>query len=154
LGDTDRTVGGRAADESEHPDPGPARVGRFFVDLMLTLSEDQLGGRESADLVGALWRRTAVAHRAGCRLESDPEMLVRGLAAVAAALADRLVAERRAAGRTDTTLAQVWSEVGGSMSSCAPVCGEVARGAEVAPDPDLSCEPEHHAPPPSSPAAG
>ncbi len=97
-------------DELRLSDPVARRVGRFFADLMVTLAEDGIGGTESAEAIGRLWRTQA--HEGGPgRLELDAETLVHGIGAVAVALADDLVAARRAAGSPDLMPADVWQEV-------------------------------------------
>jgi hypothetical protein len=97
-------------DELRLSDPVARRVGRFFADLMVTLAEDGVGGAESAEAIGALWRTRS--HEDGpAGLELDAGTLVHGIGAIAVALADDLVAARRAAGSPDLVPADVWREV-------------------------------------------
>jgi hypothetical protein len=97
-------------DDLRLADPVARRVGRFFADLMVTLAEGGVGGAESAEAIGRLWQSRA--HAAGpAGLELDAETLVHGIGAVAVALADELVAARRAAGSPDLMPADVWHEV-------------------------------------------
>jgi hypothetical protein len=118
-------MGPAADDRHHHPhdvhgSTDAPRVGRFFVDLMLTLAEERVSGPESAELVAAVWRRTATGPVDRTGLD-EPEILVRGLAVVAAALADRLVAERRAAGDpTGLAAGRVGRCRSISVSRCAP----------------------------------
>jgi hypothetical protein len=97
-------------DELRLSDPVARRVGRFFADLMVTLAEDGVGGAESAEAIGRLWQ-TRANDGGPAGLELDAEALVHGIGAVAVALADDLVAVRRAAGSPDLTSADVWQEV-------------------------------------------
>jgi hypothetical protein len=97
-------------DELGLSDPVAQRLGRFFADLMVTLAEDGVAGAESADAVRALWQsRTSAGVPA--TLELDAEILVHGIGAVAVALAEEVVAARRAAGIPDVTLTDVWLDV-------------------------------------------
>ena len=77
--------------------PSPDRLGRFFADLMVTLSEDGVGGDDAADAVRALWQSRTPGDAAASP-ELDAATLVHGIGAVAVALAEEVVAARRAAG--------------------------------------------------------
>jgi hypothetical protein len=99
-------------DELRLSDPVARRLGRFFADLMVTLAEDGVGGAESAEAIGTLWQTQTPTNRVGpAGFELDAETLVHGIGAVAIALADELVAVRRAAGAPDLTATDVWQEV-------------------------------------------
>lgn len=93
-------------------DPVARRVGRFFADLMVTLADGEAGAAESAEAISLLWR-TGASEPAG--LELDVERLVHGIGAVAVALADELVALRRAVGAPRATSPDVWAEVVGAL---------------------------------------
>ena len=95
-------------------DPVAQRLGRFFADLMVTLAEDGMGGAESADSVRALWR-TWPSGEGPASLDQDADTLVHGIGAVAVALAEEVVAARRAAGAADVTVTDVWLEVGRAL---------------------------------------
>jgi hypothetical protein len=112
-------------DELKLSDPVARRVARFFTDLMVTLADDGADAVESADAISTLWStRTSEAGPAG--LELDAETLVHGLGAVAIALADELVAVRRAAGATCLTAVDVWAEVARALEPAQlPGTGEI-----------------------------
>jgi hypothetical protein len=97
-------------DELRLADPVARRVGRFFADLMVTLADDGTDPAESAEAISALWRSSA-PEGGPSDLDLDAESLVHGVGAVAIALADELVAARRAAGAVHVTAADVWVEV-------------------------------------------
>ena len=71
-------------------------------------------GPESADTVRALWQ-SRTSGDGPASLELDAETLVHGIGAVAAALAEEVVAARRVAGATDVTVTDVWLEVGRAL---------------------------------------
>ena len=101
-------------DELRLSDPIAQQLGRFFADLMVTLAEDGVGGGEATDAVRALWQsRTSGDAPAGPEL--DAATLVHGIGAVAVALAEEVVAARRAAGTTDVTVTGVRLEVVGAL---------------------------------------
>lgn len=91
-------------------DPFARRLGRFFADLMVTLAEDGVGGAESAEAVRDLWQSRTAGGGPGSP-EVDAETVVHGIGAVAVALAEEVVAARRAAGASDVTVMDVWLEV-------------------------------------------
>ena len=94
---------------------------------MVTLAEDGAGGAEAADAVRALWRagRPATAWQP----ELDAATLVHGIGAVAVALAEEVVAARRAAGATELTVTDVWLEVVGALEP--ERLGDVGSGSSV-----------------------
>ena len=95
-------------------DAGAHLVALFFTDLMLTMAEGGVEGTDAALAVRALWHST---QGSASRMSSDldAETLVHGLGAVAAALADQVVTDRRIAGSSDASVADVWQEVARSF---------------------------------------
>jgi hypothetical protein len=107
-------------DELAIVDPDAQQLARFFVDLMLTMAEGGVEGAESVEAVGALWHGTQDRpSRVGAEL--DAATLVLGLGAVAAALAGQVVSERRAAGRSGATAADVWGELARAVAPAGEV---------------------------------
>ena len=115
-------------DELGLSDPVARRLGRFFADLMVTLSEDGVGGDVAADAVRALWQRRTSGDAAASP-ELDAATLVHGIGAVAVALAEEVVAARRVAGGTDLTVTDVWLEVGRALG--AERLGDIGSGSRV-----------------------
>jgi hypothetical protein len=101
-------------DELRLSDPVARRLGQFFADLMVTLTEDGVGGDEAADAVRALWQSRTVGD-GPASTELDAATLVHGIGAVAVALAEEVVAARRVTGATDVTVTDVWLEVGRAL---------------------------------------
>jgi hypothetical protein len=101
-------------DELALVDADAQRVARFFADLMLTLAEGGVGGAESAEAVRALWHATSEQVDV-TGMELDPQALVHGLVAVAAAIAGQLAAERGAVGAPGASVVAVWQEVGRAL---------------------------------------
>jgi hypothetical protein len=115
-------------DEQHISDVHAQRVGRFFADLMTTLAEDGVEGAESAAAARALWHATQ-GEQNPRRLDLDPETLVHGLATVTVALAGELVAARRAAGASGTSIADVWRDVRRALEPTACAEAELGTGA-------------------------
>ena len=118
-------------DELHVSDPVARRLGCFFADLMVTLAEDGVQGVQAAEAVRVLWQaRASVGGTAG--LEMDVETVVHGLAAVAAALADEVVATRRATGSPDVSLADVWLELVCALDQKGPgAAGSLSGGVDL-----------------------
>ena len=115
-------------DELHIPDAQAQRLGRFFADLMATLAEDGVEGADSAAGARALWHATQ-GEQSPRRVDLDSETLVHGLAAVAVALAQELVAARRAAVAPGSSLAEVWRDVERALEPTAYPEAESAAGA-------------------------
>ena len=107
------------------------RVALFFTDLMLTMAEGGIRGVEAADAVRVLWHGSqADVSRVGSSLE--PAVLVHGVGAVAAALAEQLARERRTAGHADASAAEVWQEMADALEHGGRQdVGAVNRGHDV-----------------------
>jgi hypothetical protein len=107
-------------------DPVAQRVGRLFADLMETLADGGDSGAEAARSVAVLWRS---GHSGPWSVELDPDILVHGIGAVAAALAEELVAARRSAGTPAASVAAVWQEVGTALEPSRP--DDLGAGGDV-----------------------
>ena len=88
--------------------PDAARLARLFVDLMLTLAEDDGGDIDALDAISALW---APGPAGPANLDLTPETSVHGLGAVSVALARLLAAEREVSGRPGASVVAVWRDV-------------------------------------------
>ena len=93
---------------------------------MVTLAEDEVGGDEATDAVRALWQ-SRTSGDAPASPELDAPTVVHGIGAIAVALAEEVVAARRAAGATDVTVTDVWLEVVGALQPAR--LGDVGSGS-------------------------
>ncbi len=89
------------------------RVARFFVDLMATLTTDDVGEEEAMALLRAVWsggqcEGLVSAPEAG---PVDEQRLTAGFVRIAVSLAHMVVAERRAAGRSEVSASDVWCDL-------------------------------------------
>lgn len=87
------------------------RARQVYVDLMITLSEDHIGGLEAVDLLRPLWGSSQSAMTGAAAPETDVDAMLTAWATIAGALADMVSAERRDNGRADFSLADVWGEL-------------------------------------------
>ncbi len=115
-------------DQLRLSDPVALRLGRFFADLMVTLADDGVRGAEAADAMRTLWE-SWTSGDGPATPELDAATLVHGIGAVAVALAEEVVAARRAAGATDTIVTDVWLEVVGALEPARP--GDIRFGSGV-----------------------
>jgi hypothetical protein len=98
----------------DHPDAheGDAvRATRFYVDLMVTLSEDDIHGAEAIDLLRPLWGNRPAAATGGTPPETEVDAKLTAWATIAEAMAEMVAAERRNSGRADSSLADVWRDL-------------------------------------------
>jgi hypothetical protein len=93
------------------------RATRFYVDLMLTLSEDDVHGAEAVDLLRSLWDGQQSVPTIGASSVPDVDAKLTAWATIAEALAKMVAAERRDSGRADCSLSDVWRDL--QLAICA-----------------------------------
>jgi hypothetical protein len=89
-----------------------SQVARFFVDLMATLTADDVGEEEAIALLRPIWsqgQRHGLIPTGGREL--DEELLIAGFARIAVSMAHMMVRDRRAAGDTAASARDVWCEL-------------------------------------------
>ena len=95
------------------------RVAKFFVDLLATLTTDDVGEEEAMALLRSVWatgqREGLVTTPEGAPV--DEQVLTAGFVRIAVSLAHMVVAERRATGRSDVTAVDVWCDLREFMAS-------------------------------------
>ena len=85
------------------------RVAAFFVDLMATLTTEEVGEEEVTALLRSIWSNRPPSGSGGHDVHKDD--LIAGFVHVAVAMAHMVVQERRAAGRLDACVGDVWSDL-------------------------------------------
>jgi len=99
--------------DSEADEAETRRVARFFVDLMATLTTDDVGEEEAMALLRSVWstgqREGLVTAPEGGPV--DEQLLTAGFVRIAVSLAHMVVAERRAAGRSEVSASDVWCDL-------------------------------------------
>ena len=92
-----------------------ARARRFFVDLMITLSEDGVSGDDTVELLAPLWsdQPAHVARAGGLDATGgvSRDAMLTCWASIATTLASMVADERRSRGRPDATLVEVWKDL-------------------------------------------
>jgi hypothetical protein len=88
-----------------------ARAERFFVDMMITLAEDQIAGAEAVEMLRPLWADPESSLGGETRLTMDAEAMLTAWARIAGAMAQLLADERRANGRPDSSVTDVWRQL-------------------------------------------
>jgi hypothetical protein len=91
------------------------RVAAFFVDLMATLTTEEVGEEEVTALLRSVWQNRA-PNESGSR-EVGEEDLTAGFVRVAVTMAHMVVQERRAGGQLDACMSDVWSDLREFMAS-------------------------------------
>jgi len=85
------------------------RVATFFVDLMATLTTEEVGDDEVMTLLRSIW--ASRLSNGSDHHDIGEEDVTAGFVRVAVALAQIVVQERRAAGRLDACVSEVWCDL-------------------------------------------
>jgi len=105
--------------DPEADEAATRRVARFFVDLMATLTTDDVGEEEAMALLRSVWssgqQEGLVTSPEGGPV--DEQLLTAGFVRIAVSLAHMVVAERRAGGRSDASAGDVWCDLREFMAS-------------------------------------
>jgi hypothetical protein len=89
-----------------------ARAQRFFVDMMITLTEDRIAGAEAVEMLRPLWADPEATKGGGeHRLKIGADAMLTAWARIAEAMAQLLADERRESGRTDSSVTDVWRQL-------------------------------------------
>jgi hypothetical protein len=85
------------------------RVAAFFVDLMATLTTEEVGDDEVMTLLRSIW--SSRISNGSDHHDIAEEDVTAGFVRVAVALAHIIVQERRAAGQLDACVSEVWCDL-------------------------------------------
>ena len=85
------------------------RVATFFVDLMASLTTEEVGEEEAMALLRSVWSDRPLNGSGGPPVSE--EYLTAGFVRIAVAMAHMMVQERRAGGRLDACVNEVWCDL-------------------------------------------